>query len=163
VLEPIPAAECERLFEWLVGLSDRGAPVVTTTEAPHFRRVVAQRGRDTVGPPRGSARAAAGIRDGNGIMFVSHTGLIYPSGFFPTPAGHALRDGPVEVYRHAPLFRALRRSDLFGGRCGRCEFRGLCGGSRARALVATGDPLGEDPLCDWQPRARAGAARAAAR
>jgi MoaA/NifB/PqqE/SkfB family radical SAM enzyme len=52
------------------------------------------------------------------------------------------------------VFRALRRTDLFGGRCGRCEYRDPCGGSRARAYAATGDPLAEDPLCLYQPLSR---------
>jgi len=58
---------------------------------------------------------------------------------------------PVDLYRDSELFRALRRPDLFGGRCGRCEWREACGGSRARALAATGDPLAEDPLCLYEP------------
>jgi AdoMet-dependent heme synthase len=161
-LQPISAEECEALFVELARLAGTEGPVITTTEAPHFRRVVLeQRRRDrrgsavrASGHPRG---AAAGIRDGNGIMFIDHTGLVCPSGFFPLPAGNVRREGPVAIYRQSPLFRALRRPDLFGGRCGRCEYRTVCGGSRARAFAATGDPLGEDPLCAYQPAARAAA------
>ena len=161
-LQPISAEECEALFVELARLAGTEGPVITTTEAPHFRRVLLeQRRRDR----RGSAArasghpggAAAGIRDGNGIMFIDHTGLVCPSGFFPLPAGNVRRESPVAIYRQSPLFRALRRPDLFGGRCGRCEYRTVCGGSRARAFAATGDPLGEDPLCAYQPAARAAA------
>lgn len=146
VLEPISARECEDLFASLAERPVGAGPIVTTTEAPHFRRVLLQKRH---GSPAG--RHAAGIRDGNGIMFISHTGEINPSGFFPIPAGSVRRDDPVTVYRESPVFRALRRVDLFGGRCGRCEFRGICGGSRARAYAATGDPLAEDPLCAYEP------------
>ncbi|OGK86000.1 MAG: radical SAM/SPASM domain-containing protein [Candidatus Rokubacteria bacterium GWC2_70_16] len=146
VLAPISARECEDLFSWLAGLPAGDGPVVTTTEAPHFRRVLLQKRKGST-----AGRHAAGIRDGNGIMFISHTGEITPSGFFPLPTGRVRRDDPVTVYRESPVFRALRRVDLFGGRCGRCEFRGVCGGSRARAYAASGDPLGEDPLCAYEP------------
>ena len=154
VLEPISAEDCDRLFQWLAGLPP-GEPVITTTEAPHFRRVLRQRRGRSGGPAPGPAHSAAGIRDGNGIMFISSVGMVYPSGFFALPAGSVTRESPVTIYRRSPLFRALRRADLFGGRCGQCDFRGLCGGSRARALAASGDPLGEDPLCTWAVKAPA--------
>jgi radical SAM protein with 4Fe4S-binding SPASM domain len=122
---------------------------VTTTEAPHYRRVVLERRRLTATGPQ--ARAAFGIRDGNGIVFVSHTGDISPSGFLPVSAGNFRRDDLVEVYRESPLFSALRRPAEFRGRCGACGFHAVCGGSRARAWSATGDPFGEDPLCTYVP------------
>jgi radical SAM protein len=158
VLEPITPEEAEALLGWLADRAAEAPPLPTTTEAPHFRRVLIQRARARGGRAPGSGGAAAaghaaGIRDGNGIMFIGATGLVYPSGFLPVPAGHVRRDDPVALYRQAPLFRALRRPDLLGGRCGRCEYRGICGGSRARAWAATGDPLAEDPLCLWEPAA----------
>ena len=95
------------------------------------------------------------MRDRNGIMFITHAGEVYPSGFLALPVGSVRQDDPVALYRDAPVFRALRRPDLFGGRCGRREFRGVCGGSRARSFAATGDPLSEDPLCAHEPGDRA--------
>jgi AdoMet-dependent heme synthase len=159
VLQPIGAASCVVLFEALLDSADPPRPVIGTTEAPHWRRVVYEHarrsGRGAAGPaPRPGH--AAGIRDGNGIMFVSDTGDVRPSGFFALSAGNVRRADPVDLYRGSGLFRALRRPDLFGGRCGRCEWREACGGSRARALAATGDPLAEDPLCRHEPVARAG-------
>ena len=82
---------------------------------------------------------------------------VQPSGFLPLVAGNVRATHPVEIYRHAPLFMRLREPDAFHGRCGRCEFRRICGGSRARAYAASGDPLGEDPLCAYQPGGRPGA------
>lgn len=150
VLDPISPVECEQLLETLAGLAARpGLPVVTTTEAPHFRRVVSQRGG---GMPRAHR---LGIRDGNGIMFITHAGDVYPSGFLALSVGSVREADPVALYRDSPVFRALRQADRFGGRCGRCEFRGVCGGSRARAFAATGDPLAEDPLCAYEPGRRA--------
>jgi MoaA/NifB/PqqE/SkfB family radical SAM enzyme len=150
VLSPIDADQTERLMEWLV---DRprgpGLPVVTTTEAPHFRRVALQRHKLPMAP---SARGGFGVRDGNGVLFVSNTGEVSPSGFLPLSAGNVRSVDIVDLYRTAPLFADLRSAEGFHGRCGVCEFHGICGGSRARAWTATGDALAEDPLCNYTPR-----------
>jgi radical SAM protein with 4Fe4S-binding SPASM domain len=102
---------------------------------------------------RGVHSHAAGIRDGNGILFISHVGDVCPSGFMEVPAGNVREEDVLEIYRTAPLFRLLRDVDAFAGRCGACEYRAACGGSRARAYAATGNPLSEDPLCVYTPRA----------
>ncbi|MFO0672922.1 MAG: radical SAM protein [Polyangiaceae bacterium] len=151
VLQPIDGERAERLLEWLSDLP-RGErePIITTTEAPHFRRVTLSRRSLPQAP---AARAGFGIRDGNGVMFVSHTGDVSPSGFLPLSAGNVRHDDVVDVYRQSSLFVSLRAADHFGGRCGRCNFHAVCGGSRARAFSATSDPLAEDPLCTYQPPA----------
>ena len=97
------------------------------------------------------AARSFGIRDGNGIMFIAANGDVTPSGFLPLPAGNVRRADAVEIYRRAPLFRLLRASEQFHGRCGACWYRSVCGGSRARAFAATGDFMGEDPLCAYEP------------
>jgi radical SAM protein with 4Fe4S-binding SPASM domain len=91
-----------------------------------------------------------GIRDGNGIVFISASGDVMPSGFLPLVAGNVRRTSVLDVYRDAPIFRGLRTPRLLRGHCGACEFGMLCGGSRARAWAAGGDAFGEDPLCAWQ-------------
>jgi radical SAM protein len=150
VLQPIDAPRAERLLEWLADLPrGQGHPIVTTTEAPHFRRVSLERRQ----LPVANGRAGFGIRDGNGVMFISHTGDISPSGFLPLSAGNVRADDPVGVYRAAPLFTSLRDVAAFGGRCGACSYHAICGGSRARAWSTTGDPLAEDPLCLHDPHA----------
>jgi radical SAM protein with 4Fe4S-binding SPASM domain len=151
VLRPVSAERAETLFDWVASLEGppgRDRLVVTTTEAPQLRRVVIERRRRGGG---GSIHSAAGIRDGNGILFISHTGEICPSGFLEISAGNVRRDDLVEVYRASPLFLELRDPGTFGGRCGRCEYRWICGGSRARAFSTAGDPLAEDPLCVHEP------------
>jgi radical SAM protein len=159
VLEAIDAPRAEQLLEWVADLpKGPGLPIVTTTEAPHFRRIVAGKRQLAVQQPAGAgahahSRAGYGIRDGNGIMFVSNTGEVAPSGFLPISAGDVRKTDPVEIYRTSPLFVALRRASDFQGRCGVCNFRMVCGGSRARAWAASGDPLGEDPLCLYRPPA----------
>jgi len=164
VLKPITAEACERLFEELLDLGDAsggtGGPIVTTTEAPHFRRVVLERARRAglglAARPRGSMGHGAGIRDGNGIMFISHTGEVHPSGFLPLAAGDIRTSDPVALYRDSELFRTLRRPELLTGRCGRCEYAETCGGSRARAFAAAGDFMAEDPLCLYESPRNAG-------
>jgi MoaA/NifB/PqqE/SkfB family radical SAM enzyme len=96
-------------------------------------------------------RAGRAVTDGNGFVFVDHVGNICPSGFLPLPAGNVRRDDLIAVYREHPLFVGLRDPARLGGRCGRCEWRGRCGGSRARAYALHGDPLAEDPGCAHQP------------
>jgi radical SAM protein len=107
-------------------------------------------------------RAPRAVTDGNGFVFVDHVGNICPSGFLPTAAGNVRSDDLVAVYRDHPLFVALRDPARLGGRCGRCEWRDRCGGSRARAYAVSGDPLAEDPGCAHQPAGDPSAGRPAA-
>jgi radical SAM protein len=157
------ASEIEGVLHWLADLAPQVPFGVKTTEAPHFHRVLAQRaaaggsGPGRAAPATGRldrvGRAGRAVTDGNGFVFIDHVGQICPSGFLPLPAGNVRRDDLVAVYRDSALFQALRDPARLGGRCGRCEYRTLCGGSRARAFAATGDPLAEDPGCVWEPAA----------
>ncbi len=143
--------ELEWVFEEMADLVGKAPFGIKTTEGHHFRRVLAQRGKG--GPvSRQGFRAPPGIRDGRGVMFISHTGDVSPSGFLPIVCGNVRNRHPGDIYRNHPLFVSLRDSDALGGKCGRCEFRNLCGGSRARAYGVTGDPFAEDPSCAYQPR-----------
>jgi len=158
VLDPDAA---EAVLERLVTIA-RTAPFdVKTTAAPHFRRVLLQhqvRRREILGIDDGIGRAPRGVNDGQGIVFVSHRGEVFPSGFLPVPCGSVRREGLAEIYRRHPVFRALRDPELLGGKCGACEFRRVCGGSRARAYAVTGDLFAEEPACAYRPRTAAGAA-----
>jgi radical SAM protein len=172
----ISPAEYEMVFEQLWNHSRRQPYAVKTTEAPHYRRFVLQHGGDPLAGPRtcgagvspaaaaGTAapqtaahtrRAPLGVGDGKGIMFVSHTGEIFPAGFLPIRCGRFPQDSVIDAYQNHPVFRALREPDGFKGRCGICEYRRVCGGSRARAFALTGDFLESDPDCGYQPRGSA--------
>lgn len=148
LLREISPEESERLMHWLIDLAPQAPFEIKTTEAHHYRRVLVQRANGHLPP---AARRGFGVRDGNGIMFISHIGEIYPSGFLPIPLGNVRREDPVAIYREHPLFVALRDPDALKGKCGRCPFRAICGGSRARAYAVTGDPLESDPLCPYLP------------
>lgn len=156
--QDLSAEEYEDVFAYLYRLSQRAPFDIKTTEAQHYRRYVAQQrkaehrsGAGPHGMPELIQRQA-GINDGKGFVFVSHTGEIYPSGFLPISAGNVRRDSLVEVYRTSPLFRTLRDADNLHGKCGECEYRNLCGGSRSRSFALTGDYLAEDPRCVYQPK-----------
>ncbi len=103
--------------------------------------------------PNGAPRAPRGVNEGKGFVFVSHIGDVYPSGFLPLSAGNVKQQNLGELYRNSDLFVALRDSNNLHGKCGRCEFRDLCGGSRARAWSMMGDVFASDPLCAYQPAA----------
>jgi radical SAM protein len=165
------ADEFESVFHRLYDLSKTAPFDIKSTAAPHYRRVVMQRqvaerragAREGAPLPLtagigfslgdGVGRAAKGVNDGDGFLFVSHRGDIYPSGFLPKSAGNVRTDDVVEVYRTHDLFRSLRDRGQLKGKCGVCEFRTVCGGSRARAYAMTGDPLEADPLCAYVPPA----------
>jgi radical SAM protein len=164
------AEEFEEVFNRLYELSTTAPFDIKSTAAPQYRRVVlqrqvAERRQGANGQPLTPLTAgvgfsladgvgrAKGVNDGDGFLFVSHRGDIYPSGFLPLSAGNVRTDDLVEVYRSHELFRALRDRGRLQGKCGACEFRFVCGGSRARAYAMTGDPLASDPLCAYQPPA----------
>lgn len=159
--------------------------IVRTVEAPFFRRVVSWRKaqgpdpsgspaqiasqyqlgplytamaeelRERMGPSTSAPRAqSTGTRDGKGIIFVSHTGVVYPAGFLPFALGDIHERDIVSLYREHPLLQDIRAA-RFTGKCGDCEYRDSCGGSRARAFALTGDPLGEDSTCALTPLSRA--------
>jgi AdoMet-dependent heme synthase len=152
----ISRLECEVVLHQMAQLSARGRIQIKATAGPQFRRVLLEElSLNEHVPPNGDGAAAnlmalrayQSVNDGKGVMFISHTGDIYPSGFLPVTAGNVRVDSLVDVYRNHPLFTTLRDSDLLKGKCGRCKYRNVCGGSRARAYAATGDYMDEDPLC----------------
>lgn len=154
----IPSAQdMEELCAWVYETAADAPFHVGTVEAPHYRRYWLQRKLEE-GMPRTeieklAMRMGFGVRDGNGVIFVSHRGEVYPAGFLPHPLLGNVRDRPLSsIYRHAPQLAELRDMDRLKGKCGRCEFRWMCGGSRARAYGMTGDVMESDPFCAYEPR-----------
>lgn len=166
-LDELAPEENEDVCHFLYDASCYGF-IVRTVEAPFFRRVATWRRqgrraptgplygrlsgrlRKLLGEPGPARPQTKGTRDGKGIVFVAHDGDVYPAGFLPLPLGNVRERSLVEIYRESPLLRDIRAA-RFRGRCGVCEYRDLCGGSRARAYAASGDPLGEDPACAYLP------------
>lgn len=149
----IAPEEYEIAFDQLYRHSRIQPYAIKTTEAPHYRRFLLQKARQAGAPARLEG-PHIGTNDGRGIMFVSHIGEIYPSGFLPIRCGVFPRDSLVDVYQNAPLFRALRDADALKGKCGICEYRHICGGSRARSFALSDrDPLAPEPDCAYLPPA----------
>jgi radical SAM protein with 4Fe4S-binding SPASM domain len=173
LLTGLTASECEKLFEVIYDLQKKNDFIVKVTEAPHYRRHVAQREMKEAGhsarPPGQAAMperltqsegpghtvglAPRGVNSGKGFLFISHVGEIFPSGFLPIKVGSVREMSLPQAYRDTQLFKNLRAPDLLKGRCGRCEFRDICGGSRSRAYGLTGDPFETDPWCSYEPLA----------
>lgn len=154
--DQITPGEYELTFNWLIDRSARASWKLKLTEGYHFRRVAAQRdargaGDQPVAAGDGIGRAPKPVNAGNGFCFISHTGDVYPSGFLPVKAGNVREQSLVELYRDHPVFRELRDPGLLRGKCGRCKFREICGGSRSRAYAHSGDYLGTDPACAYEP------------
>lgn len=173
-MQEITAAESETLMQWVADLTLTGdAPfAIKTTEAHHYRRILLQQMPRAHRAPQPAAQSGAqpdaqserrqgamrrgfGIRDGNGIIFVSHVGDVFPSGFMPLSLGNVRQMSLVDIYRDHAVLQQLREPDMYVGKCGYCEFRRVCGGSRARALAVTGNPLESDPLCTYVPKLHA--------
>jgi len=170
----IESHEYEDICHFLVDAAQYGM-TVRTVEAPFFRRVrdwraarpkpgydpasefglgplyrdLRARLREQMGEPTtGVLAPTIATRDGKGIVFVGHDGQVYPAGFLPLPLGWVHDSGVLDIYRTHPLLKAIRAAE-FPGRCGHCEYADQCGGSRARAYAATGDPLADDPACRY--------------
>ena len=168
-IDLISAEEFEQVFEKLYETSQRVMFDIKSTEAQHYRRFLLQRRTEAAPsaqhavirfsafrsrrkcrsewkPPTASA-GASGINDGKGFVFISHLGEVFPSGFLPVSGGNVRKQSLADIYRNSPLFRSLRDSKNLEGKCGRCEFREICGG-------LTGEKLRADRRI-YSPRSRA--------
>ena len=169
----ISPAEHEKVFQWLYQLSKRVPFDIKTTAAQHYRRVVIQEkmrertgvsdtehifyedviNKGKTGQVSGLGRAPKGVNDGNGFVFISHIGDVFPSGLLPLKAGN-VRETPLPtIYRESDIFKNLRSPDKYKGKCGVCEFNKVCGGSRSRAYHVTGDYMESEPYCVYIPKA----------
>jgi radical SAM protein len=169
--EEISPIEYEDVMYFLYDASMYGF-IVRTVEAPFFRRIVIWRKnnintdykpgtlytqlsyklKELLGEPISESKAqSVGTRDGKGIIFVAYNGDVYPSGFLPLPLGNIRTKSIVDIYRNNQILKNIRAAN-FNGRCGICEYKDICGGSRARAYSVYKDPLGEDPACIYIPK-----------
>jgi radical SAM protein len=173
----LDARQFESLFHWLYDLTKRAPFDVTPREGYHYRRVLLQRRAAELGvtaeallvnaenkrwTPTDLAssiqatrivRAPLGVNDGKGILFISHQGDVQPSGFLNLVAGNVRSQCLTDIYRSSDVFMRVRDYAQIKGKCGVCEFRSICGGSRSRAYALTGDPMRSDPFCVYQPAA----------
>ena len=159
--EKIPrlnAQQCEAAFARLWRQSLVRPYAIKTTEAPHYRRFALERLRrhdiddDANSKLRRLRPAKVGINDGKGVMFVSHVGLIHPSGFLPIVCGAFPQSHVVEVYQNSPIFRALRDPNRLEGKCHVCGYREICGGSLREPMRSRASCLPRSPIALTCPR-----------
>lgn len=154
-IEPV---EAEEIMIKMAKLACVAPFDVKATAGPFFRRVLIEYvSRESPAPEDiatlsptmrlGALRAYRSVNDGRGVLFISHNGDVHPSGFLPVESANVRKQSIVEIYREHPLFVALRDPSLLQGKCGRCKFKVICGGSRARAFAGYDDYLAQDPLC----------------
>ncbi|MDP2919692.1 MAG: radical SAM protein [Dehalococcoidia bacterium] len=138
------------------------------TDAPHYMRILKQRQKENPTPPvhggqpgghghfgggrPGPNTITRGCLAGTGFCFISHRGKVQGCGYLTAEAGDIREKTFHEVWYESPLFNTLRNLDNLKGKCGRCEYKRICGGCRARAYEATGDCLEAEPYCIYQPR-----------
>lgn len=170
----IMAAEYEAVLNWIYDREMEGGIELKATCAPHYFRIMRQRQaaerrqgivrerpasaarqQHAGGHPGGSPSMNSmtrGCLAGTGVCFISHRGEVFPCGYLPLAAGNIRQQSFRAIWEDAPLFQELRDPGLLQGKCGLCEFKGVCGGCRARAYGMTGEYLGEEPFCIYEPR-----------
>ncbi len=170
LLKQMSARKFENLFEKLYNFSKEVDFIVKITEAQHYRRYVIEQEKQNLsmgeslevklpdrmtrdfGPGGSIGHAPKGVNAGNGYVFISHIGDIYPSGFLPLKTGDVRNDSLADIYSNHEVFRLLRNSDCLLGKCGLCEYRTVCGGCRSRAYAMTGNIMAPEPFCVYNPR-----------
>ena len=167
VLHQITPEQYESLFEKLYDYSNKVGYIVKITEAQQYKRFVLQKEKGKARLQSQSShkserdefshgkrhigRTSKTVNAGNGFVFISHTGDIYPSGFLPLSTGNIREVSLVDTYREHPTFKLLRNYSKLVGKCGICKYRNVCGGSRSRAYAMTSNMMGTDPLCHYNP------------
>lgn len=165
----ITAAEHEKLFKWLYQLEKAAPYNIKTNAAQHYYRVAFQQQvaenlidknsltlwqkTEENSQSERNNLMFSNVNDGNGYAFISSVGDVFPSPLLPIKAGNIKQTSLKEIYRSSEIFQQLRNPDLFKGKCGKCEYRYLCGGSRSRAYAVTGDYLASEPFCVYVPEA----------
>lgn len=144
-------SEIKEILEFLYEKSKESTFHITTTEAPFYKVFYIlkemEKGKIYETLIKENRKMALGVRDGNGVIFISHRGDIYPAGFLPLKLGNIRENKLSEIYGKHQIMKNLRNVNLFKGKCGRCEFKKICGGSRSRAYAMKKDYLEQDEAC----------------
>jgi radical SAM protein with 4Fe4S-binding SPASM domain len=146
--QQLSAERYEQVLGWICDRQLDGGLELRATCAPHFARMAAQRGLPV------DARRSRGCLCGQTVLFVNHRGEVFPCGYLPVSCGSIRRKPLQDIWRGSKTLAALRDPDRLEGKCGRCEFKIICGGCRARAYAATGNFLAEEPFCEYPPKRR---------
>jgi len=151
----ISAKEYEETLHWFYDQREKYPLQLKATCAPHYYRILRQRsreeGKEASFKSHGLDAVTRGCLAGTGFCFISHTGIVQPCGFLHLECGDIKKSSFQDIWKNSQVFKSLRNYDNLKGKCGKCGFRKVCGGCRARAFEATGDYLEEEPLCSYLP------------
>ena len=153
--QEITSEEYEETLNWFYDQREKTPLQLKATCAPHYYRILRQRskeeGKSVTFETHGMDAMTRGCLGGTGFCFISHTGIVQPCGFLNVDCGDITKTSFVDVWNRSDVFSSLRNFDNLNGKCGKCEFKKVCGGCRARAYEATGDYLSQEPLCSYEP------------
>jgi heme b synthase len=156
--ELISKEDYDEILNWHYEMErDEKDILVRPTCAPHYYRVVLQKKKEKKDKfqrrtLKFSTGGAKGCIAGQLICLIDVDGNVLPCSYFPKPAGNIRKQSFKEIWENSELFKELRDFKSYKGRCGSCEFIGVCGGCRARAYAVYGDYLEEEPFCGYVPR-----------
>ncbi len=167
--EELSPQDYESTLEWICRRQEEVGKrlMFKPTDAPHYYRVASQCGVSVGGghghrpgsPAGGHAQSmdsySRGCLAGVSYCFISHIGKVNGCGYLDLEAGDIKKQTFAEIWDNSPLFASLRDLSNLKGKCGRCEYRRVCGGCRARSYETTGDYLAAEPYCIYQPRSAA--------
>lgn len=155
--QEISAKQYEETLNWFYDQRQKTPLQLKATCAPHYYRILRERareeGKSVTFKTHGLDAVTRGCLGGTGFCFISHTGIVQPCGFLDVPCGDVTKVPFATIWNDSEVFKSLRDYNKLKGKCGKCEYRKVCGGCRARAYEATGDYLAEEPLCSYQPKA----------
>ncbi len=143
----LSAEEYERLLHHIAQKEQNVRLEVKVTCGPHYERVVREEGIEHRPMSRGCLA-------GSGVLFVSHTGQVFPCGYLPVDCGNILNTALDQIWAESPELAKMRDPQQLKGKCGVCGYRGVCGGCRARAFAATSDYMEAEPMCVYTPPKR---------
>ncbi len=151
----ISAREYEEVLNWFYDFRKTTKMHLKATCAPHYYRIMRQRakaeGVQVTPQSFGMDALTRGCLGGTGFCFISHTGQVQPCGYLELDCGNVRATPFPEIWRSSPPFLQFRNQGEYQGKCGVCEYHKVCGGCRARAYSLTGEHMGEEPLCTYQP------------
>ena len=154
--QEIDAAEYEKALYWFYNQRKKTKLQLKATCAPHYYRILRQRAREegekVSFKTHGLDAVTRGCLGGIGFCFVSHVGDVQPCGYLELNCGNIRKHPFSQIWKKSEIFATLRDFGRYEGKCGVCEYLKVCGGCRARAYEATGNYLGPEPLCSYQPR-----------
>ncbi len=158
--ELISKEDYEDLLEWHYDM-EKGEKdmLVRPTCAPHYYRVIHQKSgekgekfeRRTLKFSTGGAKGCIAAQV---IALIDVDGNVLPCSYFPKSAGNVKEKSFQDIWENSELFKELRNFEGYKGKCGSCEYIGVCGGCRARAYSVYGDYLEEEPFCMYIPKKR---------